>query len=192
MVGWGEGWPCGGITKYHQLYTSWKLSRQSQCFVSTGRTVTADNDKEAPGRDLYFPQTEHNIGQCVGCSYQCCDQRGADDRLGWCWSGAGGWCLLMKMLCDEQLGCGARGQAHTDLGIPPPVTRPWCRMSPLACTGHNTGNTAAHSPLLSALQTIILGLWCQVICRIGPFSAAAYRRHAAVSCHYPEQCHHHN
>ena len=61
-VGRGVGWPCGGITKYHQLYTSWKLSRQSQCFVSTGRTVTADNDKEAPARDLYFPQTEHNIG----------------------------------------------------------------------------------------------------------------------------------
>lgn len=64
-AGRGEGWPCGGITKYHQLYTSWKLSRQSQCFVSTGRTVTGDNDKEAPARDLYFPQTEHNIGDTV-------------------------------------------------------------------------------------------------------------------------------
>ena len=127
-------WPCGGITKYHQLYTSWKLSRQSQCFVSTGRTVTADNDKEAPGRDLYFPQTEHNIGHC---SYQCCDQRGADDRLGWCWSGAAVWCLLMKMLCDEQLGCGARGQPPT-LASLHRSPGPWCRMSPLACTGHNT------------------------------------------------------
>ena len=90
-AGRGAGWPCGGITKYHQLYTSWKLSRQSQCFVSTGRTVTADNDKEAPGRDLYFPQTEHNIGQRVWrpraagetAVSQCCDQRAADDRLGW-------------------------------------------------------------------------------------------------------------
>ena len=44
---------------------------------------------------------------------QCCDQRGADDRLGWCWSGAAVWWLLMKMLCDEQLGCGARGQPPT-------------------------------------------------------------------------------
>ena len=81
-AGRGEGWPCGGITKYHQLYTSWKLSRQSQCFVSTGRTVTGDNDKEAPARDLYFPQTEHNIGDTVWRP-----QRAADDRPGWCWSG---------------------------------------------------------------------------------------------------------
>ena len=53
---------------------------------------------------------------------QCCDQRGADDKPGLVL--VRGCCLLMKMLCDEQPGCGARGQAHTDLGIPPPVTRP--------------------------------------------------------------------
>ena len=68
---------------------------------------------------------------------QCCDQRGADDRLGWCWSGAAVWCLLMKMLCDEQLGCGARGQPPT-LASLHRSPGPWCRMSPLACTGHTT------------------------------------------------------
>ena len=122
-AGRGEGWPCGGITKYHQLYTSWKLSRQSPCFVSTGRTVTGDNDKEAPDRDLYFPQTEHNIGDTVwrpqgGAHWlpACCRcQAGLVlVRAAVCW-------LLMKMLCDEQPGCGARGPANP---------RPWLHRSP--------------------------------------------------------------
>ena len=43
----------------------------------------------------------------------------------------------MKMLCDEQLGCGARGQPPT-LASLHRSPGPWCRMSPLACTGHNT------------------------------------------------------
>ena len=179
-AGRGEGWPCGGITKYHQLYTSWKLSRQSQCFVSTGRTVTGDNDKEAPGRDLYFPQTEHNIGDTVwrprgGAHWlpACCRcQAGLElVRAAVCW-------LLMKMLCDEQPGCGARGPAWPDLGS---TGHPGPRPGNVQCVSHVTTcihwtqhwQGFAHSPLLSALQTIIPGFCCQDICRIGPFLALA-------------------
>lgn len=104
-------------------------------------------------------------------------QRAADARLLVLVRAAVCW-LLMKMLCDEQPGCGARGPANP---------RPWLHRSPwppagnVQCVSHVTTcihwtqhwQGFAHSPLLSALQTIIPGFCCQDICRIGPFLALA-------------------
>ena len=78
---------------------------------------------------------------------QCCDQRGADDRLGWCWSGAGGWCLLMKMLCDEQPGAG-----------------PGARHTPTLASLHRSPGPSVACHHLHALDTTLATLQHTVLC----------------------------